>query len=910
MRSILTTCIVFFFLGAVAHSPNSPLGENINKQYLEHLVKKGVDEVRKEKGLKSLVNDEILYKAADFHANYILETKKLSHFEGNENMKTPQMRANHFGAVNYGVGENILYIPFNGILKPKKGKEINVNTYKSAAYAMVQGWVNSPGHYKNIITSDYEVTGVAIKIDYEKKRIYAVQKFAEVYLKYSFEENKEFFTYSDYVEPEEIVSHNQLSWDKHKFKYPYNIKPLKKDDPEYYTNLSMLESARGFTRLRYINGSIYLEMDLNADALLNFISKNKDGLAIEYVNYIPFDCGNEEYYTLPSRRNGKSELSDTLLPPVYRQDLIKGFRPRRKSAMYRIKKELKSKKEGDDRTIYEKIIDGYRMPYYPDKFRYRLAKVPKNLKSGYYEANLVYIKNRQIYQVQHFTGICGEYYQEFNELDYASEFGKVEYLPIAPKRNLSFDFHFKKGVTNYKYSDLKPVLDSLTDDAFVVLSAKIDAYSSVEGSEKINKEIQQKRAKSIINALESRQTNKINPTIHTHTNWALFKSQIKENEKLKELRGLDSISLVKKLQDKEYLKKIEPLLNKQRVAKVNINTVFDLNERTLPTLIKKEYILHQIRMRMKKEKYDELRNNEKDTVISNETYNKLKKLKQETLRELDTLKSIQLFVFNNIKSGRFKPEFIHQLKYLNVDWTETLFLNHFYMEEYFKTPIFYKKFKKEAFKIYTTEDHFYSKGAYNFLRDVIRKWDGKTTLPYFKTEEIQDLLSQIGYHNPNLKDTLEMLKINFWFKAAEYHFILKETNKKNEYLARIYLHYRKREIDENHALKLAKFFVHFEYYAPAMDILNKYLSSTKNEEIIAYIFKLNNYNNIELNNNQFAESCIKIREKLSKKTWCDMFVGSCNISFQVFDHEGLRNFYCKECSEFKNKIQKALITNN
>ena len=104
------------------------------------------------------------------------------------------------------------------------------------------------------------------------------------------------------------------------------------------------------------------------------------------------------------------------------------------------------------------------------------------------------------------------------------------------------------------------------------------------------------------------------------------------------------------------------------------------------------------------------------------------------------------------------------------------------------------------------------------------------------------------------------------------------------------MHYRNREIDENHALKLAKFFVHFEYYAPAMEILNKYLSSTKNEEIIAYIFKLNNYNNIELNNNQFAESCIKIREKLSKKNWYNMFIGSCNISPQVFNHKGFINF--------------------
>ena len=61
MRSILTICIVFVFLGAVAHSPNSPLGENINKQYLEHLVKKGVDEVI------DILQPEAFYREAHQH---------------------------------------------------------------------------------------------------------------------------------------------------------------------------------------------------------------------------------------------------------------------------------------------------------------------------------------------------------------------------------------------------------------------------------------------------------------------------------------------------------------------------------------------------------------------------------------------------------------------------------------------------------------------------------------------------------------------------------------------------------------------------------------------------------------------------------------------------------------------------
>jgi hypothetical protein len=39
---------------------------------------------------------------------------------------------------------------------------------------------------------------------------------------------------------------------------------------------------------------------------------------------------------------------------------------------------------------------------------------------------------------------------------------------------------------------------------------------------------------------------------------------------------------------------------------------------------------------------------------------------------------------------------------------------------------------------------------------------------------------------------------------------------------------------------------------------------------------------------------------LTHEEWCSMFVGPCNISFQLFDSEKARNLYCEECSEWKN----------
>ena len=39
---------------------------------------------------------------------------------------------------------------------------------------------------------------------------------------------------------------------------------------------------------------------------------------------------------------------------------------------------------------------------------------------------------------------------------------------------------------------------------------------------------------------------------------------------------------------------------------------------------------------------------------------------------------------------------------------------------------------------------------------------------------------------------------------------------------------------------------------------------------------------------------------LTKDEYCGMFTGSCNMSFQVFDNETIRNTYCEKCKEKSN----------
>jgi hypothetical protein len=91
---------------------------------------------------------------------------------------------------------------------------------------MVKGWVNSPGHYKNIITPEYQITGLAISRHPASGNIIAVQKFAKVLWKYTFSENKRMFIYSTDTVPRYETQRKPLSRAENPEKLPWKLQPL------------------------------------------------------------------------------------------------------------------------------------------------------------------------------------------------------------------------------------------------------------------------------------------------------------------------------------------------------------------------------------------------------------------------------------------------------------------------------------------------------------------------------------------------------------------------------------------------------------------------------------------------------------------------------------------------------------
>ena len=366
---------------------------SFNARFLEHLIKEKIDSVRVAHKLKPLYNDSILYVAARHHAGYLREKGNLSHTEPEyKDKETPQKRAEFFGARNYYVGENVAFTIAGAPVKNKKGEVHVNNTYNQVANDLVIAWVNSPGHYKNMITPDYNATGVAIMPDPGSKRVYAVQKFANILYRYVFNENKSFFSYSNYKDPYPKVDHfDSTLMHPHKGKHAHKLKSPKK--PAICTRCLSDSVKNCISRLERRNGNLYL-ISHYPESVLRLLNDEGDGFTAEIVKYSPYDCGNPEYYTAASRRNNNCIFSGHVLAPVYYKKALKGFGGA--SSVEAIKKRIAEKKIR--------------------KYELNLGKIPPVAETDFTEINLVLLQKKKVCRVVHLSGFCGDTIDRFFDL--------------------------------------------------------------------------------------------------------------------------------------------------------------------------------------------------------------------------------------------------------------------------------------------------------------------------------------------------------------------------------------------------------------------------------------------------------------------------------------------------------------
>lgn len=150
----------------------------LNRKIVSLLLKK-TNENRRNASVRDLVPDDTLSRIAENYAKTLAETGFLSHTD--RSGKGPAERAQEAGypvtkqiegGIREGIGENLAYVGTGmvagiGYVDPTSGEAI--------ADAIMNGWMNSPGHRKNILDPLADRFGVGLVRN--EKYYYAVQEF-------------------------------------------------------------------------------------------------------------------------------------------------------------------------------------------------------------------------------------------------------------------------------------------------------------------------------------------------------------------------------------------------------------------------------------------------------------------------------------------------------------------------------------------------------------------------------------------------------------------------------------------------------------------------------------------------------------------------------------------------------------
>ena len=164
---------------SVMYPDDIPLNAHVPK--IEEQIAELTNKAREDMGLPSLVIDAEIGAIARAHSSTMIEKRRFSHSAGGT---TPTERAFAAGytckawqsqySYSYGLGENISKVPrvTSWIITGRTHK--NPESWRTApsvvAEYIVNGWMNSPGHRKNILDPGFRRIGVGVAVDLELEK--------------------------------------------------------------------------------------------------------------------------------------------------------------------------------------------------------------------------------------------------------------------------------------------------------------------------------------------------------------------------------------------------------------------------------------------------------------------------------------------------------------------------------------------------------------------------------------------------------------------------------------------------------------------------------------------------------------------------------------------------------------------
>ncbi|MCB0397011.1 MAG: hypothetical protein KDD36_10175 [Flavobacteriales bacterium] len=671
--------------------------------------------------------------------------------------------------------------------------------YDKVADEIVQKWIGNKRDSETLLKRNLVFSGQGASLDEEGKRVYVSVVFGG---------------YDMLNEGAAKVTELKYPYSKKKYGLkPYDDKQCRKC--EKFNDLQELQKG-----LKVEGSSIYFEYD-NFKALKRLIRKPKDGLAVEIIMKDQYPCG-KEYNIYDNNLINKG----VLLKRVYSKKLFKN-------------NEIKERKA--------------------NKIRVHLADLPKDFDHPDFELNLVVIQEKT-----YCASINRKYMKDLGiqsltplhlipDTVFVATDGK--YQLAADKTVLNFKIPFEKNKSDYKPEDIKTFLESLNEPDFIVKEIEIYAYSSIEGDSLKNDKLQNRRAESIVGALEKLQKGEVKRTIITSDSFKEFKKQVK---------GTPYEYLAKKTKEevrnelnanKTLLRNMEPILQEQRYAQIIMTVEYDIKgKKEQPYLVSK--------------------------------FNKAVKAGDAKLATV-----LQNYIIEKVMYGRYteeaitspsiprKKEFAHLI--MNQIWFQNLAVKDTLDANECSTIDSLATLSPSDMNI-----------TFNQLVCVVKNSSisGEVEVNKMQTEIDNFYKSDID------KQDVDALNLEFRFKVIEaFDTIPDGESMVQASIDKIKEVFNLQESTWQNAMKLALIFVdQRQNYKYALDLLDPFVDREGvDQSLLETYISLCTYVKDRISTQKLRAAMLKLKE-YDKETYCNLFKEN-RHSFQMFDNPVIKNDYCEAC---------------
>ncbi|HZH87069.1 MAG TPA: CAP domain-containing protein [Brumimicrobium sp.] len=275
--------LILFLLFLVPFFSFSQLS-NKDKKILRQELSGMINELRESKGLKPLLFNDTLRKAAEFHSEYMVKNDILTHNQKLSKYRTPHKRVVAFkGEIFNVIGENVLHTTAQNI--PNNKKDLI-----ALAEEMFNSWKNSPGHYANMTEPEFVYGDLGFKRDPKKNIIYATHVFGT----------------------KGYVVLNQLSTNSFRL---YNHPRDCEEEIKMYSN-QILTMGNNIE----IEGKNVILYYHNIESFKEVFSDPRDGIAVDLISPTQLACGK------PNELDYSPIHDGILLKPFYSKEMIENNR--------------------------------------------------------------------------------------------------------------------------------------------------------------------------------------------------------------------------------------------------------------------------------------------------------------------------------------------------------------------------------------------------------------------------------------------------------------------------------------------------------------------------------------------------------------------------------------------------------